>query len=101
MTPDVNVFIIDFKNTSSREVVTLNEDSTYSIFINSRLSREKQHQMYQHALKHIGENDFDRQDVQAIEAVAHEIRQPNSQPIPAKKFEETFNIQERHSPLPV
>lgn len=53
------------------EVVTENEDGSYTIFINSRLNYEKQMKSYLHAMKHITGDDFRKDDVQSIEYLAH------------------------------
>lgn len=53
------------------EVVTENEDGSYTIFINSRLNYEKQMKAYLHAMKHITGDDFQKDDVQIIEYLAH------------------------------
>ena len=53
------------------EVVTENEDGSYTIFINSRLNYEKQMKAYLHAMKHIMGDDFQKDDVQSIEYLAH------------------------------
>lgn len=53
------------------EVVTENEDGSYTIFINSRLNYEKQMKAYLHAMKHITGDDFQKDDVQNIEYLAH------------------------------
>lgn len=68
---DINVFLIDFKGSKVREEVCQNEDGSYSIFINARLSYEAQREAYSHAMGHILNNDFQKQDVQQIEAEAH------------------------------
>ena len=88
MTPDVNVFLIDFPN-SGREMVVPNEDDTYTILINAKLSRDGQLKAYEHAMKHIMQNDFAEQNVQAIEAAAHEIiqNQNMSKSMPSMEFE--------------
>lgn len=80
MTPDVNVQLINFPN-SGREMVVPNEDGSYTILINARLSNESQMQAYAHAMEHIVNDDFEKQDVQIIEAAAHES--PTQKPIPA------------------
>ena len=54
------------------EVVTENEDGSYTIFINSRLNYEKQMKAYLHAMKYITGNDFQKDDVQSIEYLAHD-----------------------------
>lgn len=71
MTQDVNVCVIDFKGIPGKELVTENEDGSYTILINARLSHEGQLQAYEHAMKHINNDDFRKEDVQKIEAVAH------------------------------
>lgn len=53
-----NVFFMDFPNTKVDEMVTLNEDGSYSVFINSRLSHEGALKAYKHALNHIKNGDF-------------------------------------------
>lgn len=53
------------------EVVTENEDGSYTIFINSRLNYEKQMKSYLHAMRHITGDDFRKDDVQSIEYLAH------------------------------
>lgn len=53
------------------EVVTENEDGRYTIFINSRLNYKKQMKAYLHAMKHITGDDFQKDDVQSIEYLAH------------------------------
>lgn len=43
----------------------------YTVYIDSRLSQEKQIRSYQHALGHIVNQDFEKTDVQEIEKDAH------------------------------
>ena len=43
----------------------------YTVYIDSRLTREKQVRSYQHALGHIVNQDFEKTDVQEIERDAH------------------------------
>lgn len=83
MTPDVNIQLMNFPN-PGKEMVVKNEDDTYTILINARLTRESQIKAYEHAMRHIMNNDFSRDDTQEIEAVAHEIIKPaQTQPEPA------------------
>lgn len=72
MIPDINTQLIDLP-TAAHEVVVTNEDGSYTIIINARLSSEAQHKAYRHALRHIRSNDFEKDDVQQIEADAHDI----------------------------
>lgn len=72
MTEDIFVHVIDFNNTAIAETVTHNDDGSYSIFINSRLSKAKQTDAYMHALKHILHLDFESgSSVDRLEAYAH------------------------------
>ena len=48
-----------------------NEDGSYSIFIKAELSWEEQIITYIHELKHIKNHDFEKFNVQEIEAEAH------------------------------
>lgn len=43
----------------------------YTVYIDSRLSRERQIRSYHHALGHIINHDFEKADVQEIETEAH------------------------------
>lgn len=43
----------------------------YTVYIDSRLTREKQVRSYYHALGHIVNQDFEKTDVQEIERDAH------------------------------
>lgn len=72
MTPTVNVCLVNFP-CRGEEMVVPNEDNSYTVIINSRLSREKQLAAYVHAMKHITENDFEKFDVQEIESDTHGI----------------------------
>lgn len=80
---DVYVKLIDIPVTSCREAVTENPDGSYTIFISSRQAPNIQLEAYEHALEHIRNNDFEKENVQQIEAVAHDI-QPAA-PAPVKK----------------
>lgn len=84
MTKDVNVFIENFPNTKEAEAITENPDGTYTIFLNARMSYERQLEAYQHALEHIQNNDFQKLDVQQIEAIAH-ADQTTKDPIVTQK----------------
>lgn len=55
----------------AKEAVVLNEDGSYTIFINSKLNYEQQVLSYYHALRHILGDDFNKDDVQEIERKAH------------------------------
>ena len=67
----INTVIMDFPTCRIREFVTENDDGSYTIFLNARLSGEGQRSAYKHAINHIINHDFEKYDVQAIEAGAH------------------------------
>ena len=52
-------------------LIRANEDGSYTIILNSRDSRERNLQAYQHELDHLFRGDLDGSDVQVIEAEAH------------------------------
>ncbi len=86
MTPDVNVVVMDFKTAKGNEMVTLNDDGSFTILINARLSYAGQLKAYEHAIRHINENDFQKDDVQSIEYTAHRLNIENTVPEPAQKY---------------
>ena len=60
---DVNVVLMDFPNTKEKELVTPNDDGSYTIFINSRFNYETQLKAYIHAIQHIEAGDFEKENV--------------------------------------
>ncbi len=68
MSIDYQIILLDMP---TNEAVTVNEDGSYTIFINARLNREQQIKSYYHAMKHITGEDFEKANVQEIEALAH------------------------------
>ena len=69
MSFDYQVFFMDGMKTN--EAVTENEDGSYTIFVNSNLCESKRISAVHHAIKHIRGRDFEKADVQQIEADAH------------------------------
>lgn len=67
---EINVHLMDM-DTMLPEHLVKNDDGTYTIFLNARLSRDSQLKSYYHALKHIKEEDFDEENVQEVESEAH------------------------------
>ena len=55
------------------EQVTQNHDGSYTIFLNSRDSRETNLRWYSHALSHINGHDHEKYSVQEIENRVHGI----------------------------
>lgn len=66
----INIELKDFP-VPGREMVILNEDGSYTVFLNSRLNWESQMDGYVHAMKHILGEDFEKINVQEIEKEAH------------------------------
>ena len=58
-------------DTKIPEHLVKNADDSYTIFLNARLSQESRVKSYYHALRHIQEQDFEKQNVQDIEIQAH------------------------------
>ena len=48
-----------------------NDDDSYTIFIDAKLSKDAQKKVFFHEMRHIQENDFEKCDVQEIEFKAH------------------------------
>ena len=66
----------------------------YTVYIADRLDQVHQLKAYDHALRHIANNDFDKTDVQEIEAVAHGIAEPD-QIIPEEKWKKEIEELQR------
>lgn len=71
LTPDVNIILMDFPKGKGHEMVVPNEDGSYTIFINAALNYESQQAALKHAMSHIENDDFYKEDVQEIEYQAH------------------------------
>lgn len=70
---DYFVYMVPFPD-GIREAVTPGFENDYTIYINERLSDEEKLKAYWHALHHCTNGDFERENVQDIEAKAHEKR---------------------------
>ena len=66
-----NVKLIKFPNSKVHESVIENEDGSYTIFINSTLSMERQKESFKHAMVHILGDDFTKDNINEIESEAH------------------------------
>ncbi len=66
LTESIGVYFMDM-DTAIEEEVHPNEDGSFTIIINARISQTRQMLAYQHALKHILNNDFEKYDVDDIE----------------------------------
>lgn len=66
---DVFVYVIDLP-AKVREIV-MPCSCGYTVYISARLDLPHRLKAYRHALRHIAERDFEKDDVQQIEAEAH------------------------------
>lgn len=60
---DYTVQLISFPNQKIKETVTLNEDGSFTIFIESSLSKIEQQKSFVHTIKHILGDDFKKIDI--------------------------------------
>lgn len=67
---DINTQLIDMDVLISEQIVR-NRDDSYTIFLNSRLNHERQMAAYWHAINHIKNGDFDKENADVIEQKAH------------------------------
>ena len=79
---DVFVEVVAFLELPTEEMVIHNADDSYTIFINANIAHDRQVAAVEHAIEHIRENDFEKVNVQEIEAKAHHII-VEVQPVPA------------------
>lgn len=68
---DYNIQFIGFPSGKVHEAVTPNEDGSVTIFLDKNASSESQRKHFLHVMKHLMGNDFEKEDVQKIEAEAH------------------------------
>lgn len=52
-------------------MVVRNDDDTYTILLDPNDSSDQILETYLHELNHISNNDFNKEDIQAVEAAAH------------------------------
>lgn len=67
---NVNTWLIDMPPRVKGHTVK-NEDDSYSVFINARISHEDRIKTYKHEIQHILEDDFKKCNVEEIESRTH------------------------------
>ena len=67
---DINTRLIDMDVLVGEQVIKNNDDS-YTILLNARLSHERQLECYKHALLHINNDDFGNDNAAEIEFQTH------------------------------
>ncbi len=72
-TPDINTILEDLPY-SVAGVTVANEDASYTIVLNARMSHERITEAYKHEMRHIYQDDFEKYDVKEIEANAHNMK---------------------------
>ena len=71
MMETINVILIDL-DTMVGETICKNADDSFTVFINSRWSSEMQKRCFCHALDHIRNNDWEKNDADSIEGARHD-----------------------------
>lgn len=69
---NIYVYFIKFPSLRQHEAIVPCFDG-YTVYIDERLGYEQQREAYRHAIKHIRENDFEKEDVDEIEINAHAV----------------------------
>ncbi len=54
-----------------KEMVAAGPDDAYTVYINEKISSAERLEAYDHAVKHIDNRDFEKEDVQEVEKRAH------------------------------
>lgn len=68
---DIFVYIVDLPDGIAEMVAPC--FGGFTIYLNARLSYQDRVRAYTHAMEHVERNDFEKEDVQKIEAEAHGI----------------------------
>ena len=67
---DVFTYLVDLPTNIHEMVVPC--PGGYTVYLRAGDTREMQMKSYQHAIEHVSQGDFDKSDVQIIEADTHE-----------------------------
>ena len=67
---DYFVYMVPFPD-GIREAVTPGFENDYTIYLNEKLTDEEKLKAYRHAVNHCINGDFEKDNVQEIEAKAH------------------------------
>jgi hypothetical protein len=71
---DVYLYRLDLPS-GVHEMVAPCADGSYTVYVSTRDTRERQMESYQHAIRHVQRRDHEKEDVQATEMEAHERRE--------------------------
>ena len=72
----VNVIMADDMPIGMHEHVWKNADDSYTVKLNAKYDQQTLQDAFEHAVKHIRNNDWEKDDVQLIEAEAHGLYTP-------------------------
>ncbi len=75
----LTILLVDMDTGIDEQVVFNSADDCYTVLLNSRCSDEAMRSAFQHARGHILNGDFDKDQVQRIEAYAHGLAEPEVQ----------------------
>ena len=75
---DIYVYVVNLPP-GINEMITPCGDGNYTVYLSAKLSSIGQQRAYEHALRHIQNHDFQKTDVQQIEAEAHGLITPEMQ----------------------
>ena len=70
----VNVIMSNDMPYGMPEHIIDNQDGSYTVFLNARLNYETQREGFRHAIDHVMNKDYDKEDVQQIEMSAHGLQ---------------------------
>ena len=92
-----NVILSDDMPTGMPDHIIANPDDSYTILLNARLSTDAQREGFQHAVNHIKNRDYEKDDVQQIEMAAHGLRAesikcPDTVEVPREWFDRLIQI---------
>ena len=73
---EIQGIYVQFLNmdTAIKEQIFQNRDGSYTIILNSRHTHENQLMAYYHALTHIVNDDFEKDNADSIELCAHNVK---------------------------
>ena len=70
---DINIQLLDM-DTKIPEHLIKNNDDSYTVFLNARLSQESRLKSYYHALQHIAEHDFEKENIEKVYGYSSKAR---------------------------
>ena len=70
MTVETYTYLADLPD-GINEMVCPCADGNYTIYLDARLDQAQRQRAYRHALRHIERNDFERENVDEVEAESH------------------------------